>query len=659
MSASNSENDHFSDEGVPEKKELFRWKRANPSSWKVNVAKHNRSKRLPYITKSGLKAPKISKSVDCSKCRFKCQEHFTESDRQNICKFYWGMDDYKRQKDFILKFVKTLKPKRQAGRRGNKLRSEPRLYYLADTQKTKWRVCANFFRKTLCISNGPVNTALGSQNFLGFFDGTDKRGNKVPGNKTNIETLSLVKRHIEKFHTVPAHYVRKSSKRRYLDSNLSIRKMHALYLTYCKSHKNKPVKASFYRYVFCTQYNLSFHKPKKDQCTACTRYNLTDKKNKSEIEKEYQLHIMRKDDCYAAKKLDKERSLKENSFQSVTFDLQSVLNLPSSKASPMFYSRKLNVFNLTIYENGHNKDAYCFLWNELNGKRGSSEIGSILLKYISSLPRIITELSLISDTCGGQNRNQHIAAVLLYAVQYTHLITIEQKFLESGHTFMECDSMHTAIENYKRNRSVFTMNGWLKICRNARSSKKPYIVNELKFTDFYDLKELTEAVIRNRNIDEHGNKVSWLKVKSLRYRKDMPNVILYRYKHTDPFKKLIVSRQNPGLQLRLTKAYSNTLPISKAKKKDLLKLCKEGVIPKKRHKWFDSLPTSERANDSCEESQNDSSDESDDSETDTTMQYLSSEDKEGPTSSEDLNYQFEDSDATGHSSERSSDPLAI
>lgn len=533
---------------------------------------------------------------------------------------------------------------------------------MADNQKSMWRVCANFFRKTLCISNGPVNTALASQNFLGFFDGTDKRGKKVPGNKTNSETLSFVNRHIEKFPTVPSHYVRMSSKRRYLDRNLSIRKMYALYLTYCKSHKRNPVKASFYRYVFCTQYNFSFHKPKKDQCTICTRFNLADIKKKSEIRKEFELHIMRKNDCYAVKKLDKERSLKEKNFQSVTFDLQSVLNLPSSKASPMFYSRKLNVFNLTIYENGHDQEAYCFLWNELNGKRGSAEIGSILLKYIASLPKIITELSLMSDTCGGQNRNQHIAAVLLYAVKYTHLFIIDQKFLEPGHTFMECDSMHTAIENYKRNRSVFTMNGWLKICRKARSSRKPYIVNELRFTDFYDLKELTAALIQNRNIDEHGKKVSWLKVKSLRYRKDMPNTILYRYNHTENYKKMLVNRQSPGINVPLSKAYSNNLPISEAKKKDLLKLCKDGVIPDKRHKWFDSLPTSKRANDSCEESENDSCEESDDDSEGFYIQdleYSPPEDVgESSSSSDASENSFEDLDEIESSSE-SSDPLAM
>ena len=48
-----------------------------------------------------------------------------------------------------------------------------------------------------------------------------------------------------------------------------------------------------------------------------------------------------------------------------------------------------------------------------------------------------------------QNRNQHVAALFLYLVQVTNLDVIEHKFLESGHIFMEVDSMHSAIGSAK------------------------------------------------------------------------------------------------------------------------------------------------------------------------------------------------------------------
>jgi len=43
---------------------------------------------------------------------------------------------------------------------------------------------------------------------------------------------------------------------------------------------------------------------------------------------------------------------------------------------------------------------------------------------------------VFSDTCGEQNRNENIAAELLYAVQSIyHINVIEQKFQEKGTTW--------------------------------------------------------------------------------------------------------------------------------------------------------------------------------------------------------------------------------
>ena len=40
---------------------------------------------------------------------------------------------------------------------------------------------------------------------------------------------------------------------------------------------SKRVKKHIYRKIFCDEFNISFHKPKKDQCAVCERYlNLTE-----------------------------------------------------------------------------------------------------------------------------------------------------------------------------------------------------------------------------------------------------------------------------------------------------------------------------------------------------------------------------------------------
>lgn len=43
--------------------------------------------------------------------------------------------------------------------------------------------------------------------------------------------------------------------------------------------------------------------------------------------------------------------------------------------------------------------------------------------------------------------------------------------MESVHSYMEVDSMHSTIEAAKKNVPVYTMYDWLNICRLARSNR--------------------------------------------------------------------------------------------------------------------------------------------------------------------------------------------
>jgi len=106
---------------------------------------------------------------------------------------------------------------------------------------------------------------------------------------------------------------------------------------------------------------------------------------------------------------------------------------------------------------------------------------------------------MFSDTCGGQNRNQNVAAVLLYAVHLIgHLKVTEQKFLEKGHTYMECDSMHSAIEFAQKNSSVFCVSAWKTIFEVARR-KNPYEVHQLSHIDFSWLQSTLWPANRKQN----------------------------------------------------------------------------------------------------------------------------------------------------------------
>uniref|UniRef100_A0A6P7G7I4 Uncharacterized protein LOC114338671 n=1 Tax=Diabrotica virgifera virgifera TaxID=50390 RepID=A0A6P7G7I4_DIAVI len=593
-------NEQLADTEITQKR--GRWKKAEPSKWKRNIKKKQKIES---------KAPKVS---NCEKCRFQCNAHFSEELRKSLCHNFWH-SEYSKQKEFLLGTTESIPPLRRRVRTesSRKERTDTKIYYLNnDVQKI--RVCKSFFLKTLCISADMIDTAYKGKGEGKMFVGKDNRGKKTPHNKTVQESIERVKSHIEKFPTMESHYSRKETKRLYLDPQLSITKMYNLYKQECLNENVKHVSEITYRRIFCTDYNLSFYKPKKDQCQLCTKYNsLKVGPEKQLLENDYVQHIMRKEECMNAKADDKEKCQQHKEFMCCTFDLQSVLQIPSSDVSSMYYSLKVCMYNFTIYELREPNDAFCYGWTELQGKRGSSEVGSCLLNYINQMNPEIKQLCLYSDTCGGQNRNQNVAALFLYLVQTSNLEIIEHKFLESGHTFMEVDSMHSAIEKAKKYVPVYTIQDWFNIFRIARSrrvrNKKStgYNVRQMNFSDFRDLTDLSTKLIKNRNKNTEGSIVNWLKIKCLKYEKNKPGVIQYRYDHTSEFKVIQVFGKTPPNsfeEITLQNLYSKIIPITGKKKNSLLQLCRKGDIPEEFHGWYKSLPTSKSAVDEVPSSTN-------------------------------------------------------
>lgn len=70
-------------------------------------------------------------------------------------------------------------------------------------------------------------------------------------------------------------------------------------------------------------------------------------------------------------------------------------------------------------------------------------------------------------------------AALVYAINELDLDAIDQKFLETGHTLMECDSMHRFIEQLRKKigAEIYVPSDWLNIIRAART-RKPFVIRE-------------------------------------------------------------------------------------------------------------------------------------------------------------------------------------
>ena len=269
-----------------------------------------------------------------------------------------------------------------------------------------------------------------------------------------------------------------------------------------------------YRKVFNEEFNLSFHVPKKDQCNLCTQYHTAEDDGTltEDLKQKYNQHQERKVIARQEKANDKVKSKENSKIHTCTFDLQSVLYTPCSLVSVMYYMRKLCVYNLSVYSLGDGKGS-CYLWTESNGMRGSSEIATCLRKYILSLPTSVEHVILYSDACTGQNRNQIIAASLLQAITYIpNLKLIDHKFLESGHTHMECDSMHSAIEFAKKNPQIFVPSQWDTVVTMARR-RDPYTVAPIRHTDILDFKSVKTSQLKGQSKSSQGQKVAWTKMR--------------------------------------------------------------------------------------------------------------------------------------------------
>ncbi|KAJ8049014.1 hypothetical protein HOLleu_01555 [Holothuria leucospilota] len=569
----------------------------NEDNWVRNQRQRLRNSGMEYVTRKGKRVPKKSPLPMVCKCRYHCKE-FSQETRSLICDEFYAIGDSCRQKDFICSMISVEPVKRRVTLRKNQLRKIRGNSYIYSLKNgtSMLRVCQSFFCRTLAISTSVVQTALKNMGPVGNFvlAKNNRKGKNAP-NKLDERRIEVVKEHINSFPRIEPHYCRKDTKKQYLCRDLSQAQMYRLYVEHCQERGIEPVRESMYRHIFVTEFNLRCFIPKKDQCTTCNKFQNADDQEKEHQRKDYEAHKEREKESMEEKEADKRRVKEDDSFHSVTFDLQALLSTPYAGDSQIYYRRKLSVYNFTVYANDSGK-GQCYLWDETEGGRGPNEIGSALLDYMSNLPQTVAHFSSFSDTCGGQNRNQFIAAAMLYAVQkLPNLQTIHLKYMESGHSYLEVDSMHATIEKARKHQNIYTPREWEIIIKGAKKKGDPYNVKMMTHKQVWDMKDLAYNTIKNKT-QNTGETVRWLDIKWLRFEKSAMNIIKYKYRLTSPhFMEIQVCseriRRRSISDYELKSLYSTRLRITEAKKSDLIHLLMSGVIPKEYKSFYENLPS--------------------------------------------------------------------
>ena len=283
------------------------------SQWKRYKKKFAKNRGQGYTDyKGAVVHSRVPQFVRC-KCHYKCSDKISQDMRIKIFQSYWSSGDYIRQRDYIARNV-TAVEKKCARVNGESRRAITYQYHLTK-ENGSVRVCKSFFLKTLDVGQRTVYYALNAKFRPGNsttgegFISPDRRGKASPKNKTSPEDRQFVKAHIDSFPAVESHYCRKRTSRKYLDSDLNVSKMYLLYINLCEQVNRHPVKIHVYRTIFNTNYNYSFHKPKKDMCSLCDSFKKASDTDQDKLRVEFDAHQVRKTQARDHKARDKEREL--------------------------------------------------------------------------------------------------------------------------------------------------------------------------------------------------------------------------------------------------------------------------------------------------------------------------------------------------------------
>ncbi|KAB0800826.1 hypothetical protein PPYR_06565 [Photinus pyralis] len=160
-------------------------------------------------------------------------------------------------------------------------------------------------------------------------------------------------------------------------------------------------------------------------------------------------------------------------------------------------------YNLGIHIVAKNIDQTVFCtWTEDQASRGSSEIFSCLLR-VSEVEASLKEkdhLIIWTDSCAGQNKNFLMICLYQYLVQRDHFKTIDHKFPEVGHSYLDSDRAFGRIEKrLRKHQTICTPEEYREVI--ASSSKKNLVINmENHFRNTEDLPQKMKLLNRKKNL---------------------------------------------------------------------------------------------------------------------------------------------------------------
>ena len=491
---------------------------------------------------------------------------------------------YDCQSQFLCQVISLQKPQRRRVQEEISRRHCTVKYTLDEVQICKAALCYIF-----SITQRRVQYLINKLKYnADVYDQRGKHTNRP--RKVAVSDYEKVCEHIKSFPHQENHYSRNNSSKKCLAAELNISKMHRLFL---KKYPGSKISLRTYHDIFKSKFNLRFGLPRSDTCSYCDKLfiklsSTDDANERRSVEIESKIHHMRAEAGYNTLKQDTEIAKINLNYIVLCTDLQQVLFCPTLTHSSIFYQRQFSTYNYAVHNMGEGK-ATMLLWHEAMANRGSTEIASALLLYITENfepiePGIDRKLVVWSDRCVGQNNNWKMITLLRLLLLEKYFTQVEQKFLTSGHSFLPCDRDFAIIERQKKTSSVYEPSQWADVIAKSKV-RNPFKVIFMHQSFFKDFSSAEKGVWRDPNCKITQS--LWIQITS-----DEINAIRMRKSHNiiQPWSSYSLKKRKTAPDVSLSsveEAYKEPLPVKKEKLKNLLDMC--DYIPLKYISFYESL----------------------------------------------------------------------
>ena len=203
-------------------------------------------------------------------------------------------------------------------------------------------------------------------------------------------------------------------------------------------------------------------------------------------------------------------------------------------------------------------------------QRHKQHCNMCVTKMLSNLDQLdIEHIIFYNDTCGSHNRNSILgAAIINFLCIAIKMFVIEQKFFESGHSQIKCDSMHLAIDHALQGLDINLPTDYQQCMQIARKSQLS-VVGELSHEYVMDFRTLSKQVASPATF----NRI--MKAHHVKYQGQGGDLVVTMAQDIDKDVTVVKYRRRGGrinLGQQMPNAYIAPPGIDGEKKKDLLSL---------------------------------------------------------------------------------------